>query len=197
MSQNICNKFGTPQSVDLQNLQEICQNITASNPQFQKFLLFIAGAFSLFLILVFFAKVITSNKTFIHAYYKSSFTYFIQIFTVITIIPIISYLFDGTFEVLSKLVVTFGVLGMIFVMFEYWPVYKKDVEVNNSIVSTLLVTVFVLSFYSIYNSDIKNEFFIDTALIAIFSLYLMIFNIFIKLAIEVQTNNYDDDDLSI
>lgn len=193
MAENICYKFGTPHSADLQKLQEICLDINATNIHFQKFLLFIVAAFSLFLILVFFAKFITPNKKFIDAYYKSSFTYFMQVFTVITIIPILLFFLDGEFAIISQITVTFGVLGMIFIIFEFWPTYKKDVEVNNSIISTLLITLFILSFYHMYNSNIKDQLFIDTALVSIFILYLIILNIFIKLIIEVKRKSYKEN----
>lgn len=191
MGENICYKFGIPHSADLQKLQEMCVNITSTNIQFQKFLLFILITFGFFLILVFFTKFITANKTFITAYYKSSFTYFIQLFTVITILPILVYLFSGYFDIISKLVVTFGALGIIFIMYEYWPIYKKDVEINNSIVSTVFLTIFTLTFYHAYSGGIKSDSFINASLISIFMIYMMILNIFIKLAIDLKRKSDD------
>lgn len=186
MGENACYKFGTPHSADLQKLQEICINITNTDTNVQKFLLFLSIAFSLFLILVLFAKIFTSDKKIINAYYKSAFTYYIQIFTVITVIPLALFFFEAHMSIVSKLVVTAGIFGMIFVIYEYWPIYKKEPEVNNSIISTIFLVLFTLSFYQAYSLGINSSRFIDTALVSVLMAYLMILNIFIKLAIEVK-----------
>lgn len=186
MGENICYKFGTPHSVDLQKLQDICLNITAADSNVQKFLLFISTAFFLFLILVLFAKVFTSDKNIINAYYKSAFTYFIQLFTIITIIPVALYLFEGQLNIVGKLIITTGIFGIIFVMYEFWPIYKKEPEINNSILSTIFLSFFTLSYYQAFSMGIENKYFIDTALISVLMVYVMILNIFIKLAIEVK-----------
>lgn len=186
MGENICYKFGTPHSADLQKLQEVCLSITHANTNIQKFLLFATIAFSLFIILILFAKMFTSDKKIIKAYYKSAFTYFIQVFTVITITPLCIYFFHGQMSIVGEIITLIGIFGLIFIMYEFWPVYKKEPEANNAIISTIFLVLFALSFYQAYNMGIEHPLFIDTALIAVLMIYLMILNIFIKLAIEVK-----------
>lgn len=189
MGENICYKFGTPHSADLQKLQDICLSISQANTNIQKFLLFASIAFSLFIILVLFAKLFTSDKKIIKAYYKSAFTYFIQVFVVITMTPLCIYFFQGKISIIGQLVTLIGLFGIIFIMYEFWPVYKKEPEANNAIISTIFLVVFALSFYQAYSMGIKHTLFIDTALVSVLMIYLMILNIFIKLAIEVKRNS--------
>lgn len=192
MGENICYKFGVPSSPDLQKLQQMCVELSTTDTNLQKFLLFIAIAFSLFLFIVLFARVVTSNKMIIEAYYKSSFTYFIQTFTVITIIPAAIYLFEGKFDIISQITMLIGLMGMIFVIYEYWPVYKKDPDKTNSIVSTILITLFTLTLYKAYTMGIKNVLFIETSMIAVSMIYLMVLSIFVKLALEVRRKSEEE-----
>ena len=188
MNTNICYKFGTPHSLDLQELQNICLNINSSNIAIQKFLLILFVALIIFLSLVFFVKAITTNEDTIKAYYKASFTYFIQLFTVIAVIPIIVYFFQQEINIIGKIITTFFVLGIIFLMYEYWPIYKKEANANSSIISTILVTIFTISFYHSFTLGFKDDNFVQTSLIAIATLSLIIFNIFITFIKEIKKN---------
>ena len=195
MNTNICHKFGTPHSLDLQELQNICLNISSSNMGLQKFLIFIFVALIIFLSMVFFVKAITTNEDTIKAYYKSSFTYFIQLFTIIAVIPIIVYFFQQNITIVGKIITTFFVLGIIFLMYEYWPIYKKESKPNSSILSTILLTFFTISYYHSFTLGFKDDNFVQTSLIAVASLCLIVFNIFITFIREIRKNPPKKDDI--
>lgn len=189
MNENICYKFGTAQNNDLQQLQELCVTIANANPHMQNLLLFLGINVALFLMVVFFARVITSNKEYALAYYRCAYNYYIQLFTIVTVVPLFVYIYEDLFNFAIKLTVTLGVLCIIFLKFEFWPHVKKQALTHNGIFSTILMSFFAINYYFTLALAMRGEDFTDTILALVLVLYLIVLNIFIRLIKEVKHIN--------
>jgi hypothetical protein len=177
------------QNSDLQQLQNLCVDIVNANVHTQNILMFVGVNVLLFLLTVFFARIITSNKEYAFAFYRSAYNYYIQVFTIVTIVPLFVYLYEDLFNFAVKLLVTLGLLCIIFLLYEFWPHAKKEAIAHNGIVSTVLMSFFAINYYFTIVLAMRNEDFTDTVLALILVLYLMVLNVFIRLIKEVKHIN--------
>lgn len=191
---NICYKFGIPHSDDLQRLQNVCVDITSANSHLQNLLVFIAFNLLIFFALIFCAKLISNNKEYIRAYYKSSYNYFIHTTTIIGILPIVIYFLTGEFTIISKLVMTLSLLILIYLKYEYWPLIKKYPPVHSGVYASAIIALFTLSYFTMLQNDFKNDEFSTTALLSILFVYCMVLHIFLRLIKEIKIVQQNTND---
>lgn len=186
LDNNICYKFGIPHSDDLQRLQNVCLDVTSASSHLQNLLIFIAFNLLIFFTLVFCAKLISNNKEYIRAYYKSTFSYFVHTTTIIGLMPIVIYFLYGEFTIISKLIMTLSLLVLIYIKYEYWPLIKKHPPAHSGIYASAVIALFTLSYFTMLQHDFKSDDFSTTALLSILFIYCMVLHIFLRLIREIK-----------
>lgn len=188
MTHLICTQFGTPSNEDLLSLQNLCIKTLQSDEYTKNFLLFLCVHIGLLFILVFLFKAFMSNPEHIKSFYKSSYLYFIQIFTIVSFMPFIVFYLTQEFTSFYKLIVTVGVLTLVYLMYEYWPVFKQNMPVQNFIYPSILSSLFALSYFFLLSTNMDDPKFSKSILMMTLCLYLIIINIFIRLLKEVKSS---------
>ncbi len=190
INNNICYKFGVPHSDDLQKLQDVCLDVVNANGPTQNLLIFIAFNLLIFFLLIFFAKAITTNKLYIRAYYKASFNYFIQTATIIGTLPVMMYFISDSFSIIGQIILTVSLFTLVYIMYEYWPTVRIHPPAQTGIISTILTTLFTISYYYTLQLNFEDEAFSNIVLLTLLTLYCMVLHIFIRLITEVRKNQH-------